>query len=104
MDLMWNVSKLLLFRDSWQDKEHPEVDAKKQDDLEDDLAHYRLSEVEGSVHHHGPKLDQDHDQERSWHLILRQRRCDVCCRVFLEQISTNFSILKSGFLYVSRWE
>lgn len=70
--------KFLLLCDSWQDKKHPEVDAKDQEDLEDDLAHNRLSEVEGPVHHHGPKLDQDHDQEGSRHLILRQRRGDVC--------------------------
>ena len=63
--------------DSWQDKEHPEVDTKEQDDLEDDFSHDRLSEVEGPVHHHRSKLDQDHDQERSRHLVLRQRRRDV---------------------------
>lgn len=80
------MDDFLLFCDYWQDKEHPEVDAKEQDDLEDDLAHDRLSEVEGPVHHHSPKLDQDHDQERSRHLILRQRRRDVCSRVFLEAI------------------
>ncbi len=87
--------EFLLFCDSRQDKEHPEVDAKEQDDLEDDLAHDRLSEVEGSVHHHGPKLDQDHDQERSRHLILREGRGDVCRWVFLEAmcINVNFVIL-----------
>lgn len=73
----------LLHSDSWQDKEHPEVDAKDQEDLKDDLAHHRLSEVEGPVHHHRPELDQHHDQEGSGHLILRQRRGDVCRRVFL---------------------
>lgn len=81
---MWRKCEFLLICDSWQDKEHPKVDAKDQDDLEDHLAHDRLSEVERPVHHHGPKLDQDHDQERSRHLILRQGRCNVCSRVFLE--------------------
>lgn len=81
---MHHDQEFLLFCDAWQDKEHPEVDSKEQDDLEDDLAHDGLSEVEGAVHHHGSKLDQDHDQERSGHLILRQRRSDVCRRVFLE--------------------
>lgn len=71
--------KFLLLGDSWQDKEHPEVDAKDQHDLKDDLAHDRFSEVEGPVHHHSPKLDEDHDQEGTWHLILRQRRSDVSC-------------------------
>lgn len=80
---MWNKIKFLLLCDSWQDKEHPEVDAKDQDDLEDDLAHDWLSKIEGPVHNHGPKLDQDHDQKRAWHLILRQRRSDVGCWVFL---------------------
>ena len=47
----------LLLCDSGQNEEHPEVDAEDQDDLEDDLAHDGLSEVEGAVHHHGPKLD-----------------------------------------------
>lgn len=46
------------------------MDAKQQDDLENDLAHDGFSEVEGSVHYHGPKLDQNHDQERPRHLIL----------------------------------
>lgn len=82
---MWSTIEFLLFCNSWQDKEHPEVDAKQQDDLEDDLAHDWLSEVKGPVHHHGPKLDQDHDQERSRHLILWQRRCDVCLWVFLRK-------------------
>lgn len=60
----------LLLCDSRKDKEHPEMNAEDQDDLEDDLAHDRLSEVEGPVHHHGPKLDQHHDQEGSWYLVL----------------------------------
>ena len=60
----------LLLCDSGQNEEHPEVDAEDQDDLEDDLAHDGFSEVEGAVHHHGPKLDQNHDQERPRNLIL----------------------------------
>lgn len=62
-----------LFCDAWQDKEHPEVDPEDQEDLEDDLSHDRLSEVEGPVHYHGAELNQDHDQEGSRHLILRER-------------------------------
>lgn len=85
MCLTWHKTDFLLICDSWQDKEHPEVDAKDQDDLEDDFAHDGLSEVEGTVHHHGPKLDQYHDQERSRHLILRQGRRDVCSWMFLER-------------------
>lgn len=68
------------------------MDSKEQDDLEDDFAHDWLSEVEGTVHHHGPELDQDHDQERSGHLILWQRRSDVCRRVFLEGARTTLMI------------
>lgn len=60
----------LLLCDSWQDEEHPEVDSKEEDDLKDDLPHDRLPEVEGTVHHHGPKLDQHHDQERPRNLVL----------------------------------
>ncbi len=87
---MWSEIEFLLICDSWQDEEHPEVDAEQQDDLEDDLSHHRLPEVEGPVHHHGSKLDQDHDQERPRHLILRQRWRDVRGWVFLQQISTNY--------------
>ena len=65
------------------------MDAKEQDDLENDFSHDGLSEVEGPVHNHGPKLDQNHDQERSRHLILRQRRRDVCRGVFLEGACIN---------------
>lgn len=101
---MWGKIKLLLFCDSWQDEEHPEVDAKEQDDLEDDLAHDGLSEVESAVHHHGAKLDQDHDQERSRHLILRQRRRDVCRWVFLEGTSIHVNVLWSDFVYGFRWK
>lgn len=60
----------LLVCDSRQDEEHPEVDSKEKDDLKDDLSHDGLPEVEGAVHHHAPKLDQHHDQERPWDLIL----------------------------------
>lgn len=81
-ELHWKQGSL--FGDSGQDEEHPEVDPKDQDDLEDDLPHDSLSEVEGPVHHHGAELDQHHDQEGSGDLILRQRRSDVCSRVFLE--------------------
>lgn len=77
------ICQFLLICDVWQDEEHPEVDAKDEDDLEDNLAHDRLSEVEGPVHHHGTKLDQHHDEKGSRHLILWQRWRDVCCRVFL---------------------
>lgn len=77
------------------------MDTKDQDDLEDNLAHDGLSEVEGPVHHHGPKLDQDHDQERSRDLILRQGRGDVCSRVFLEGIKINFN---SDGIFVSWFE
>lgn len=65
------------------------MDAKEQDDLENDFSHDGLPEVEGPVHHHAPKLDQNHDQERSGHLILGQRRRDVCCWVFLEGACIN---------------
>lgn len=85
------INQDLLLCDSWQDKEHPEMDAKDQDDLEDDFGLNRLSEVKGPVHHHGPKLDQNHDQEGSWHLILRQRRSDVCRRVFLQNKTLNIN-------------
>lgn len=60
------------------------MDAKHQDDLEDDLGLNRLPEVEGPVHHHGAELDQHHDQEGSRHLILRQGRRNVCSWVFLQ--------------------
>jgi len=75
----------LLLCYSWQNEEHPEVNPEHQDDLEDDFAHDSLPEVEGAVHYHGRKLDQHHDQEGPWHLVLRQRRGDVCRRMFLEQ-------------------
>lgn len=96
--------EFLLFCDSWQDKEHPEVDAKEQDDLEDDLAHDGLSEVEGAVHHHSPKLDQDHDQERSRHLILWQRWRDVCRWVFLEGTRANVNVVAADFGCGLRWK
>lgn len=76
--------KRLLVCDLWQDEEHPEVDAKDQNDLEDNLAHNRLSEVEGPVHHHGAKLYQHHDEKSSRDLILWQRWCDVRRWVFLQ--------------------
>lgn len=59
-----------LFCDDWKDEEHPKVDPKDQEDLEDDLAQYGLSEIQGPVHHHGAKLDQNHDQEGSRNLIF----------------------------------
>lgn len=54
----------------WQDKEHPKVDPKDQEDLEDDFAQHGFSEVQGPVHHHGAKLDQNHDQEGSRNLVF----------------------------------
>lgn len=93
----WFLNEFLLFCDSWQDEKHPEVNSKEQDDLEDDFAHDRLSEVEGTVHNHGPELDQHHDQERAGHLILRQRWRDVCRRVFLDGMCTNFNVVSKDF-------
>lgn len=61
------------------------MDSKEEDDLKDDLSHDRLPEVEGPVHHHGPKLDQHHDQEGPWNLVFRQGRRDVSCGVFLKE-------------------
>lgn len=84
-DVSWvKKDKFSLVSDARQDKEHPEVDPKDQDDLEDDLPHHSLSEVEGPVHHHGAELDQDHDQEGSRHLVLRQWRGNICRWVFLK--------------------
>lgn len=61
-----------------QDEEHPEVNSKHKNDLKNDLSQYSLSEVQCSVHHHGSKLNEDHHQKRSGHLVLGQRRGDVC--------------------------
>lgn len=60
------------FGDSRQDEEHPEVDAEDQDDLEDELAQHGLAEVERAVDDHGGELDEQHDQEGLWHLVIRQ--------------------------------
>lgn len=59
------------------------MDSEEKDDLEDDLSHDGLPEVEGAVHHHAPELDQHHDQEGPGDLVLGQRRGDVPRRVFL---------------------
>lgn len=61
-----------------QDEEHPEVNSKHKNDLKNDLSQYSLSEVQGSVHYHGSKLNEDHHQKRPGHLVLGQRRGDVC--------------------------
>lgn len=60
------------------------MDPEDEDDLEDDLPHDGLSEVEGPVHHHGAELDQNHDQEGTGDLVLRQRRRNVRRRMFLK--------------------
>jgi hypothetical protein len=56
--------------DGRQDKEHPEVDGQHQDHLESQLAQHGLAQVEGAVDDHGAELDQKHDQEGLWHLVI----------------------------------
>lgn len=53
------------------------MDAEDQDDLEDELAQYGLTEVERAVDHHGGELDEQHDQEGLWDLVIRQGGGDV---------------------------
>lgn len=73
------------FGNGRQDEEHPDVNAKDQDDLEDEFAQDRLAQVEGTVDNHGAELYEKHDQECFGHLVLGQRGGDVCCcRVFLK--------------------
>lgn len=54
------ISRDLPLCHSGQDKEHPEVYPKNKDDLEDDFSHDCLSEIQCSVYHHGPKLNEHH--------------------------------------------
>ena len=80
------VSKASPLGHAGQDEEHPEVNPKHQDNLEDDLSQDGLPEVECPIHHHGPELNEHHHQEGPRHLILGQRGRDVGCgRVFLER-------------------
>ena len=78
-ELVTSTIRHVPLSDPRQDEEHPEVDAKHQDDLEDDLPHHCLPQVQGPVHHHGAKLDQHHHKERFWNLVFRQGRSDVGC-------------------------
>lgn len=81
IDEVWPLS------DSREDEEHPEVNAEHQNHLENTLSQQGLLQVEGPVYYHGTKLDEQHNQEGLWNLILRQWLCDVdCCRVFLQRV------------------
>lgn len=55
-----------------QDEEHPEVNSKHKNDLENDLSQDSLPEVQCSVHDHGSKLNENHHQKWPRDLVLRQ--------------------------------
>lgn len=46
------------------------MNSKNKDDLEDDLSHDSLFEVQRSVYHHGTKLNEYHHQKCPWDLVL----------------------------------
>lgn len=46
------------------------MNPKNEDDLEDNLSHDSLFEVERSVYHHGTKLNEHHHQKCLWNLVL----------------------------------
>lgn len=46
------------------------MDAKHQHHLENTLSQQRLLQVEGTVHDHGAKLDEQHHQEGFWNLVF----------------------------------
>lgn len=70
--------------DSREDEKHPEVYAKYQHHLKNTLPQQGLLQIEGPVHYHGTKLDEQHDQESFRDLVLWQGLGNVSCsRVFL---------------------
>lgn len=55
---------------SWQDEEHPKVNAKDQDNLEHTLPKHGFPQVNGPVRYHHAKLEQEHHQKGLRDLIF----------------------------------
>lgn len=56
--------------DTRKDEEHPKVYSKHQYHLENTLPQQGLLQIEGPVHDHGAKLDEQHNQEGLRNLIF----------------------------------
>lgn len=71
-DFHVTLATVVPFGNTWQDEEHPEVNAKDKDNLEYTLPKHSLPQVNGPVHYHGAKLNQKHHQEGFRDLVFRQ--------------------------------
>ena len=58
----------LPFCNSWQYKEHPDMDEGHQQDLIDEFTHHQFTKVQSSVNNDENKLQQQHYQEGIWNL------------------------------------